>query len=191
MNLWNADKRDWQSNVSISKMKLQMNLWEVDKRDWQRNVSIRRTKLQMNLSDVAEKRDCQSKGSIRKKKLPMNLVNGGEKRLLTQREYHKSSSTNSTIPDEIQKFHAVVSRGPLYICSCCDQLWYIHSVFSAEKLRLSNPNAGKYSPSKTSVDDIKWIWQSCDKNLKKNKIPPYAAKNGMSFAVKPDFFLVK
>ena len=62
------------------------------------------------------------------------------------------------------------------------------SVVSAEKLRLSNPNAGRYLPRKTSVDDIEWICQSCDKNLKKNKIPPCAAKNGMSFAVKPDFF---
>ena len=30
--------------------------------------------------------------------------------------------------------------------------------------------------------------QTCDKYLKKNKIPPCAAKNGMSFPVKPDFF---
>ena len=52
----------------------------------------------------------------------------------------------------------------------------------------NNPNAGKYLLSKPSVDDIEWIWQSCDKHLKKNKIPPCAAKNGMSFPVKPDFF---
>ena len=111
-----------------------------------------------------------------------------QKRLLTQQQCRKSIATNSTITDEIQKFHAVVSRGPLYICSCCDQLWYKHSVVSAEKLRLSNPNAGKYLLSKTSVDDIEWICQSCNNHLKKNKIPPCAAKNGMSFTVKPDFF---
>ena len=111
-----------------------------------------------------------------------------EKRLLRQQEYRKSTSGNSTVTDEIQKFHAVVSRGPLYICSCCDQLWYKHSVVSAEKLRLSNANPGKYLLSKTSVDDIEWICQSCNKNLKKNKIPPCAAKNGMSFPLKPDFF---
>ena len=67
-------------------------------------------------------------------------------------------------------------------------MWYRHSVVAAEKLRLSNAKAGKYLLSKTSVDDIEWICQSCDKNLKKNKIPPSAAKNGMSFPVKPDFF---
>ena len=67
-------------------------------------------------------------------------------------------------------------------------MWYKHSVVSAEKLRLSNPNAGIYLLSKTSVDDIEWICQSCNNHLKKNKIPPCATKNGMSFTVKPDFF---
>ena len=81
-----------------------------------------------------------------------------------------------------------VSRGLLYICFCCDQLWYKHSVVKAERLRVSNPNAGKYLLSKKSVNDIEWICQSCDKNLKKNKIPPCAAMNGMTFPVKPNFF---
>ena len=73
-------------------------------------------------------------------------------------------------------------------CSCCNQLWYKHSVITAEKLRLSNSTAGKYLLSKTSVDGIEWICQSCYKYLKKDKIPPCAAKNGMSFPAKPDFF---
>ena len=76
----------------------------------------------------------------------------------------------------------------MYICSCCNQLWYKHSVTTAEKLRLSNPNVVKYLLSKTSVDDIEWVCQTCHKHLKKNKIPPCATKNGMSFPVKPDFF---
>ena len=42
--------------------------------------------------------------------------------------------------------------------------------------------------SKTSVDDVEWICQSCLRYLKKNKIPPYAAKNGMLFPLKPEFF---
>jgi len=91
----------------------------------------------------------------------------------------------------IKKFHAAVSRGPMYICTCCDQLWYKHSVISAQKVRLLNLNARKYLLSKTSIDNIEWICQTCDKYLKKNKIPPCAAKNGMSFPEKPEFFLFK
>ena len=74
------------------------------------------------------------------------------------------------------------------MCSCCNQLWYKHSVTTAEKLRLSNPNVVKYLLSKTSVDDIEWVCQTCHKHLRKNKIPPCAAKNGMSFPVKPNIF---
>ena len=51
------------------------------------------------------------------------------------------------------------------------QLWYKHSVITAEKLRHSNPTAGKYLLTKTSVDGIEWICQSCSKHLKKDKIP--------------------
>ena len=79
----------------------------------------------------------------------------------------------------------LMSRGPEYICSCCNQLWYKHSVITAEKL--SNP-AGEYLLTKTSVDGIEWICQSCDRHMKKEKIPPYAAKNGMSLPAKPNFF---
>ena len=28
----------------------------------------------------------------------------------------------------IAKFHYVASQGPLFICTCCDYLWYKHSV---------------------------------------------------------------
>ena len=61
-------------------------------------------------------------------------------------------------------------------------------VTAAKKIRISNPDIVKYLLGKTSVDDIEWICQSCFRYLKKNKIPPYAAKNGMSFPLKPDFF---
>ena len=100
----------------------------------------------------------------------------------------KKKITNTTVADEVRKFHAAVSEGPMYICSCCDQLWYKHSVTTAEKLRLSNPSVIKYLLSKLSVDDMEWVCQSCYKHLRKNKIPPCAIKNGMSFPVKPEFF---
>ena len=88
-----------------------------------------------------------------------------EKRLAKQREYDQRNNVNvcnsPTVADEIRKFHTAVSSGPWYICSCCDQLWYKHSVAAAKKLRISNPGIVKYLLSKTSVDDVEWICQSC------------------------------
>ena len=77
----------------------------------------------------------------------------------------------------------VQSTFVLVVTSCA-----INCVTTAEKLRLSNSAAGKYLLTKTSVDGIEWICQSCYKHLKKDKIPPCATKNGMSFPAKPDFF---
>ena len=34
----------------------------------------------------------------------------------------------------VRKFHNSVSAGPLYICTCCDQLWYKHSFFDLNEL---------------------------------------------------------
>ena len=99
-----------------------------------------------------------------------------EERLAKQREYDQRNHVNvcnsSTIADEIKNFPTAVSSGPLYICSCCDQLWYKHSVTTAKKLRISYPDMVKYLLSKPSVDDVEWICQSCLRYLKKNKIPP-------------------
>ena len=81
----------------------------------------------------------------------------------------------------VKNFHNSVSAGPLYICTCCDQLWYKHSVLPADRLRLVNPEMTKYLQSVRSVDDIEWICQTCNNHLKKGRVPPCAIANGMQF----------
>ena len=82
----------------------------------------------------------------------------------------------------ISKFHEIVSQGPLYICSCCDQLWYKHRVSSANTLKKSNPAAGeKYLIKKVSVKHKELLCRTCYKYLIKNKVPPTAILNGMQF----------
>ena len=85
----------------------------------------------------------------------------------------------------VKKFHNSVSTGPLYICTCCDQLWYKHSVSPADRLRLVNPVITKYLHCVRSVDDTEWICQTCNNHLKKGKVPPCAIANGMQFPEKP------
>ena len=129
-------------------------------------------------------------------------VENKEKRLLKQREYktaqqkkaqqknrnneqngqpltkeinnEKTSCLNSHIPISqlIDKFHKSISTGPLYVCSCCEQLWYKHSVCSADRLKFSNPDSTKYLQNIMSVDNIEWLCLTCNNYLKKDKIPP-------------------
>lgn len=104
-----------------------------------------------------------------------------EKRLVNRHKCVKKKTANTTVANEVRKFHAAVSEGPMYICSCCDQLWYKHSVTTAEKLRLCNPSVIKYLLSKLSVDDMDWVSQSCYKHLQKNKILPVQLRMGCHF----------
>lgn len=50
----------------------------------------------------------------------------------------------NNIQSRIAKFHEVASQGPLYMCTCWDQLWYNHSVVCVDKLRQLNPDIDKY-----------------------------------------------
>ena len=103
-----------------------------------------------------------------------------------QKTYRAKQKHN--IEASILKFHKMIAQGPLYICTCCDQLWYKHGVVNANKLRESNPNICEYLCNKTSVDNIEWVCKTCQKYLVKNKIPSCAVVNGMVFPPKPAFF---
>lgn len=102
------------------------------------------------------------------------------------KETKKGNEKN--MDDVIKRFHNIVSQGPLYICSCCDQLWYKHSVSTADKISKSNPTAANCLRNRRSINNKEWLCRTCQNYLVKNKVPPVALVNGMQFPVKPDFF---
>ena len=105
------------------------------------------------------------------------------------KEYMKEKRTKSESTQTlISKFHETVSKCPLYICTCCVQLWYKHSVMPAKTLKKNNPDVHKRLLNKVSVNNVEWLCQTCNKHLKKNKVPPCAIINGMQFPKKPSFY---
>lgn len=96
--------------------------------------------------------------------------------------------TNTSVDVSVKNFDDIVKQSPVYICSCCDQLWYKHSVVNACKLRESQLDSAKYLCHKISVDDKEWICRTCNNHLMKNKLPPCVIANGMSFPMRPEFF---
>ena len=66
-----------------------------------------------------------------------------------QGEYRQGHKTSMEFA--INRFHEIVNQGPLYVCTCCDQLWYKHSVRCTNKHRQSKPDIVKYLLNKTSV----------------------------------------
>ena len=93
--------------------------------------------------------------------------NNHREEILNENQQYKKSLENL-----ISKFHSIVSSGPIYICSCCDKLWYKHSVTLADNLRLSNATVAKYLLNKRSVENKEWLCNTCMKYLKKKKGSP-------------------
>jgi hypothetical protein len=102
----------------------------------------------------------------------------------------KELSTHITvdITQLISDFNSSISSGPLFVCTCCDQLWYKHSVCPADRIRLVNPDIVKYLQNIKSVDNVEWLCNTCSNHLRKSKVPPCAIANGMKFPEKPAFF---
>ena len=185
MSLLNQEKKGSQPSLCIKDKKLQMNWQNVEERLL--NQCQYQNKKIMNESAECREERMLNQCQYRNKKIANDSAECREERLSNQRQYQKEKLANesadhrqerlanqhqyqkeknfynSTITDEIRKFHVNIFRGPEYIkfCSCCNQLWYKHSVIIAEKLRLSNSTAGKYLLTKTSVDGIEWICLSC------------------------------
>jgi len=117
-------------------------------------------------------------------------VNKKQKNNAYQKKHRasKTSTNEKDIEFTISKFHELTAQGPLYICTCCHQLWYKNGVLSAKNLRQSNSNMSKFLCNKRSVDNVEWLCKTCHRHLISNKIPPCAVVNGMVFPQKPDFF---
>ena len=113
------------------------------------------------------------------------LLHKKEQKIISTCSY-RSSKLN--VEFAIKKIHEIVNQGPQYICTCCDQLWYKHSVLNANKLRKSNCYIHKYLCNMKSVDNNEWVCRTRYSHLIKNKIPPCAIANGMKFPDRPDFF---
>lgn len=116
------------------------------------NVYVRKYRKQKNTDETsgcsAKRNDDKQKNTAykreyRKKKKGDETRNRGaksnhdkQKHNAYMREYRKTIAKTtdcSTSPSNlISMFHDIVSRGPLYICTCCDQLWYKHSVSRTE-----------------------------------------------------------
>ena len=117
-------------------------------------------------------------------------IEAKQKKILHAKEYRKQKCCEiEPLQSLISQFHDVVSQGPLYICTCCDQLWYKHSVIPVTTLKENNPDVQKrLLNNRKSVNNVEWLCKTCNKHLKNNKVPPCATINGLQFPEKPSFF---
>ncbi|CAB4029251.1 Hypothetical predicted protein [Paramuricea clavata] len=91
-------------------------------------------------------------------------IEAKQKKRLYAKQYRKQKYCEiEPLQSLISKFHDIVSQGPLYICTCCDQLWYKHSVIPVTTLKENNPDVQKRLLIRKSVNNMEWLCKTCNK----------------------------
>ena len=131
--------------------------------------SSRPSKLRI---EAKQKKQLYAKEYMKRKRAsssqPSTLsIEAKQKKRLQTKEYRKQKRCEiEPLQSLISKFHDVVSQGPLYICTCCDQLWYKHSVIPVTTLKENNPDVQKRLLNRKSVNNVERLRKTCNKHLK-------------------------
>jgi len=93
-----------------------------------------------------------------------------------------SRHDSRTVAGLITTFHDVISTGPIFTCTSCDQLLYRHSVQKLSGLLSVNQSIlSSVRLNKTSSDGVEYVCITCSKYLRKNQVPPCSIANCLHF----------
>ena len=91
--------------------------------------------------------------------------------------------------EAVDKFNETISGLCSYVCSCCQQLWFKHSVKNVPSLFASTALdinlLQRCLTGYKSEEGMEWICSTCLGNIRNKKIPKLSVLNGMKFAKKP------
>ncbi|XP_078352155.1 uncharacterized protein LOC144636825 [Oculina patagonica] len=116
-----------------------------------------------------------------------------EERSIKRREAYKAKKgcnndkTQKSCDELVVIFRELVASGPTFVCTCCEQLWYKHSLVRTDTvLKLNNEAVLRCIRKDEQCCTAQWVCHTCYNHLKQNKVPPCAVQNKMSFPHKPD-----
>ena len=99
----------------------------------------------------------------------------------------KKQKQNLSVKQLEMKFHENVANGPLYICTCCDQMMYRESVRIVPKpAKIPEDLKCKTLTGVKSVGNKEWVCHTCFSAIKKQKLPSCAKANLMEFPKIPN-----
>ena len=101
-----------------------MNIVNKEKKRLATQSQYERQKIAYESAECREERLFNQR-QYQKEKIANESADDRQERLANQHQHQNEKNVhNPCITEEIRKFHANVSRGPEYIFSCCNQLWY-------------------------------------------------------------------
>jgi hypothetical protein len=95
------------------------------------------------------------------------------------------SSAHLNWPSAKTVFRKFVAEGPVYICSCCRQLWFKRSVVALNSTKRDAFPPGSLT-SLLSKDGKEYICTTCNRKLSKGKLPLCAPQNVPDFPILPE-----
>lgn len=86
----------------------------------------------------------------------------------------------------VENFHQEVEKGPNYICTSCDQMWYKNGVVTASRGCFKDETfMNKILTGVKSFHGKEWICLTCLNAVKKTKLPALSKANEIKFPLKP------
>ncbi|KAJ8018509.1 ATP-dependent DNA helicase PIF1 [Holothuria leucospilota] len=86
-------------------------------------------------------------------------------------------------------FHQKIKEGPSYVCTCCHQTWFKHSVQQLVQLRLGKQASillSKCSTKFISVEHQEWVCRTCISDIRKGQLPRISIANKVFLPDRPD-----
>ena len=143
------------------------------------------------LRDDSEVREAEN--AAKRRNLDSRYWEKEHKQLTRQNAQQKTVESQSkqqkkqvSISQLISDFHKSVQDCPLYICTCCGQMFYRESVRLVPKHLIVEENLEKkLLTGVRSVEDKEWICHTCYSSVKNKLVPTCAIANLMTFPTKP------
>ena len=101
-------------------------------------------------------------------------------------KYKSIENYGKNIENSIKIFHTLTTEGPIYVCSICQQINFLHNLSQITKLKKISKLLEECNTHYKSIDNIEYICNTCKKYIYKNKVPKLSIKNGCGFNKKPD-----
>ena len=110
-------------------------------------------------------------------------------KVLNEKQQAENRKYGSNMTELLKIFNENIAEGPVYVCKCCQQIWFKHSVHNVEEIILKTDNERTtFSTCRTqylSKDGKEWICKTCRNSVKEGKIPKLSIANKMGFPELP------
>ena len=121
---------------------------------------------------------------LQKQRARKHSINISKEKQQTETKKHGKNLTQL-----LNIFNSSIAEGPVYVCTCCEQIWFRHSVFNVNEITLkTNDERTTFNTCRTeyvSKDGKEWICKTCRNSIKQGKIPRLSLQNRMGFPKLP------